>query len=277
MDKKQYNLVGGGFNNYHNWNKASSIHKQESKFIEWVDSGAEETFYVDEYIGLAFDDGTSKKKYAWLLESKDIKPQVIDDVKSNYLHYVRVFDYIFTHNQELLQLHRKFKFAPLYGTWITESQLYEKTKLVSMICSNKLMCNGHQYRLSWAQKLQGKVDFYGRGFDEIQSKEEGLKDYMFSVAIENASYESYFTEKIQDCFSTGTIPIYYGSPDIGKFFNPDGIISLTEDFDISSLTPDLYYAKIDAVKENLEIVKNFLINEDYIYKTYLGGNNGDKL
>jgi hypothetical protein len=277
MDKKQYNLVGGGFNNYHNWNKASSIHKQESKFIEWVDSGAEETFYVDEYIGLAFDDGTSKKKYAWLLESKDIKPQVIDDVKSNYLHYVRVFDYIFTHNQELLQLHRKFKFAPLYGTWITESQLYEKTKLVSMICSNKLMCNGHQYRLSWAQKLQGKVDFYGRGFDEIQSKEEGLKDYMFSVAIENASYESYFTEKIQDCFATGTIPIYYGSPDIGKFFNPDGIISLTEDFDISSLTPDLYYAKIDAVKENLEIVKNFLINEDYIYKTYLGGNNGDKL
>lgn len=132
------------------------------------------------------------------------------------------------------------------------------------------MCNGHRHRLSWAQKFQGQVDFYGRGFNEIQSKEEGLKDYMFSVAIENASYESYFTEKIQDCFATGTIPIYYGSPDIGKFFNPDGIISLTEDFDISSLTPELYYVKLDAVKENLEIIKNFPINEDYIYKTYLG-------
>ena len=267
--KKQYNLIGGGFNNCDNGNKASSIHKQESKFIEWVDSGAEETFYVDRYVGLAFDDDTSKKKYAWLLESANICSDVIEDVKRNYLHYTRVYDAIFTHHQDLINLHSKFKFAPLYGSWIVEPKLCDKTKLVSMICSNKMMCDGHQYRLSWAQKLQGKIDFYGRGFNEIQSKEEGLKDYMFSVAIENASYKSYFTEKIQDCFSTGTIPIYYGSPDIGKFFNPNGIISLTEDFDISQLTPDLYYDKLDAVKENLEIVKDFLINEDYIYKTYL--------
>jgi hypothetical protein len=131
------------------------------------------------------------------------------------------------------------------------------------------MCNGHQNRLNWAQKLQGQVDFYGRGFNEIQSKEEGLADYMFSVAIENASYGTYFTEKIQDCFATGTIPIYYGSPDIGKFFNPKGIIFLTEDFDVSSLTLELYYDKLEAVKDNLERVQNYPINEDYIYKTYL--------
>jgi hypothetical protein len=256
--KKKYNLVGGGFNNYDNNNKASSIHRQESKFIKWVDSGAEETFYIDRYISLAFDDTHSKRKYAWLLESANICPDVIEDVKRNYLYYVRVYDAIFTHHKDLLKLHSKFKFAPLYGSWIAEPKLYDKTKLVSMICSNKVMCEGHQYRLAWAQK-----------FNEIESKEEGLVDYMFSVAIENASYESYFTEKIQDCFATGTIPIYYGSPDIGKFFNPKGIIILTDDFDLSQLTEELYYDKLDAVKENLEIVENFLINEDYIYKTYL--------
>lgn len=268
-EKKQYNLVGGGFNNYDNGNKASSIHKQESKFIEWVDHGAKETFYVDRHISLAFDDDYSAKKYAWLLESANICPDVQEDIKRNCFYYVRIFDAIFTHNQELLKLHPKFKFAPLYGSWIQEPKLYEKSKLVSMICSNKLMCSGHQYRLSWAQKLQGQVDFYGRGFNEIQSKEEGLADYMFSVAIENASYETYFTEKIQDCFATGTIPIYYGSPDIGKFFNPDGIIFLNDDFNTSSLTAELYYDKLEAVKDNLERVKNYPINEDYIYKTYL--------
>lgn len=267
--KKQYNLVGGGFNNYNNGNKASSIHKQESKFIEWVDTGADETFYVDHAIGLAFDDEDSLKKYAWLLESANIYPEIIEDVRSNYLHYIRVYDAIFTHNQELLSLHKKFKFAPLQGSWITEPKLYEKSKLVSMICSNKSMCFGHEYRLSWAQKLHDKVDFYGRGFNEIQTKEDGLKDYMFSVAIENASYETYFTEKIQDCFATGTIPIYYGSPDIDKFFNRDGIIFLNDDFDVSQLTPELYYDKLEAVKDNLERIKSFPINEDYIYKTYL--------
>jgi hypothetical protein len=267
--KKQYNLVGSGFNNYNNGNKASSIHGQESKYIEWVDGGAEETFYVDHSISLSFDDENSLKKYGWLLESKNICPDVVEDIKRNYMHYVRVFDAIFTHNQELLSLHKKFKFAPLYGSWIVEPYLYEKNKLVSMICSNKQMCEGHSYRLQWAQKLHDKVDFYGRGYNEIQTKEEGLADYMFSVAIENASYETYFTEKIQDCFATGTIPVYYGSPDIGKFFNQDGIIFLNDDFDVSQLTPELYYGKLDAVKENLEVVKNFPINEDYIYKTYL--------
>jgi len=267
--KKQYNLVGGGFNNYDNMNKASSIHKQESKYIEWVNCGANETFYVDRSIGLAFDDDNSLKKYGWLLESKNICPDVNEDVKRNYLHYVRTFDAIFTHNQELLSLHKKFKFAPLYGSWITEPQLYEKTKLVSMICSNKQMCDGHSHRLQWAQKLHDKVDFYGRGFNEIQTKEDGLKDYMFSVAIENASYETYFTEKIQDCFATGTIPIYYGFPDIGKFFNRDGVIFLNDDFDVSQLTSELYYDKLEAVKDNLERIKSFPINEDYIYKTYL--------
>jgi hypothetical protein len=267
--KKKYNLVGGGFNNYNNGNKASSIYKQESKFIEWVDDGAEETFYVDHAIGLAFDDEYSAKKYAWLLESANIYPEIIEDVNRNYLHYVRVYDAIFTHNQALVNLHPKFKFAPLQGSWITEPKLYEKSKLVSMICSNKVMCTGHEYRLSWAQKLHEKVDFYGRGFNEIQNKEEGLMDYMFSVAIENASYATYFTEKIQDCFATGTIPVYYGAPDIGKFFNPKGIITLNDDFDIGLLTPEMYYDRLDAVKENLEIVKSFVINEDYIYKIYL--------
>lgn len=274
--KKQYNLVGGGFNNYDNGNKACSIHKQESKFIKWVDSGAEETFYVDRCVGLGFDDTHSKKKYAWLLESANICPDVVEDIKSNYLHYVRTYDAIFTHNQELLELHRKFKFSPLYGSWIVEPKLHNKSKLISMICSDKVMCQGHQYRLSWAQRLRGKVDFYGRGFNEIQSKEEGLVDYMFSVAIENASYASYFTEKIQDCFATGTIPIYYGSPDIENFFNPNGVISLTDDFDPSQLTEELYYDKLDAVKENLEIVKSFYVNEDYIYKIHLE-NNDNKL
>ena len=82
IQKKKYNLIGGGFNHYQNGNKASSIFKQESKFIEWVNSGAEETFYVDQYINLAFDDDVSTKKYAWLLESKSICPEIIEDINN---------------------------------------------------------------------------------------------------------------------------------------------------------------------------------------------------
>ena len=59
--------------------------------------------------------------------------------------------------------------------------------------------------------FEDHVDFYGRGFEtEIVRKEEGLCDYMFSIAIENASYETYF-EKLLDCFATGTFCLLWCS------------------------------------------------------------------
>ena len=98
-----------------------------------------------------------------------------------------------------------------------------------MIASNKNMCEGHRLRLEWVDRIGDQLDLYGRGFKEIADKEEGLCDYMFSVAIENGQYETYFTEKLLDCFATGTIPVYLGAPDIGEHFNKDGIIDLTEE------------------------------------------------
>ena len=55
----------------------------------------------------------------------------------------------------------------------------------------------------------------GRGDMELKEKEDGLCDYMFSVAIENSN--QYFSEKLLDCFLTGTIPIYYATPSDDKW------------------------------------------------------------
>ena len=113
-------------------------------------------------------------------------------------------------------------------------ELYPKTKLLSMISSNKNWTDGHNLRVNMMRYLMDKADVFGNQVRPIATKEDGLRDYMFSVAIENSSYETYFTEKIIDCFATGTIPIYWGAPDIGDHFNSDGIISLEdiEDIDI---------------------------------------------
>jgi hypothetical protein len=134
-----------------------------------------------------------------------------------------------------------------------------------MIASNKLMCEGHRKRLEWVDRLKDQVDFFGRGFNEISIKEEGLCDYMFSIAIENAEYETYFTEKLLDCFATGTIPVYLGAPNIGDYFNKDGIINLSEQFDVSD---EIYYNKMDAIKDNLERVKKMEVLEDFIWENY---------
>ena len=83
-----------------------------------------------------------------------------------------------------------------------------------MVTSNKVWTAQQKYRVDFAEKNKDIIDIYGRGFKEIEEKEEGLQDYMFSICIENITYDSYFTEKILDCFATGTIPVYKGSKKI---------------------------------------------------------------
>jgi hypothetical protein len=267
MTKIEFNLVGDSFTHLTGGNKGYSVAGKESKYIQWVkDSSLSKTFYVDNWINLAFSDGIEGKKYGWLLESKCVNPQIVDEVKNDHLKYFEVFEFIFTHNKELLKLDDRFKWCPANGYWIKDAKLYPKSKMISFITSNKNFTSGHKVRLDWAQRLGDQVDLFGRGFNEIKTKEEGLCDYMFSVVIENGFYESYYTEKILDCFATGTIPVYLGTPDIGDYFNKNGIIDLTDEFDVSD---EIYYNKIDSIKENLEKVKEMEILEDFIYKNYL--------
>lgn len=266
--RTRFNLVGDTFTHLTNGNKGYSVHGKESKYIKWVKDHplAEGTFYIDNTINDGIGDGRKGLKYLWLLESKHIKPGLVESIIDNKQLVEDTYETIFTHDQRLLALGDKYKWVPAQGFWIKEPKIYEKTKMISMIASNKRMCEGHVKRLGWIERIGDQLDLYGRGFNEIADKEEGLCDYMFSVAIENGEYETYFTEKLLDCFATGTIPVYLGAPDIGDHFNKDGIIDLTEEFEVSE---EIYYSKMDAIKENLEKAKEIEVLEDFIYRRYL--------
>ena len=244
-----------------------------SKYVQWTyDGSGEANIYVSQQALGAINDTSGKPTYIWLLESKQIIPQYYQWVIDNYDFVASRVDGIFSCDKELCETYPKIQYAVTNAApWVQDRKVHEKTKLVSMIASNKQMCEGHMKRLQFVEKFKDKLDFYGRGFNEIDCKEDGLRDYMFSVGIENAVYDCYFTEKLTDCFACVTIPIFYGSRGVTKYFNEDGIIFLDDEFDLSSLTPDLYYSKMDAVKDNLERAIEFPIAEDYLYQTYFNG------
>jgi len=202
--KNKFNLKSDTFTHLTGGNKGYSVHGKESKNIEWVkDDSLEHTFYVDDTIPYAFSDNVQGKKYAWLLESKYIKPGIVQQVTNYPERFLDTFDAIFTHNQELLKIDPKFKWCPAQGFWIKEPKVYEKSKMISMISSDKALTDGQRVRLQWVEMIGDQIDLYGRGFNEIANKEEGLCDYMFSVVVENGFYESYFTEKILDSRTKG--------------------------------------------------------------------------
>ena len=248
----------------------SSSALNATKHVQWVyDGSGEVNIYVSQRALDALNDTSGKPTYIWLLESKQIIPQYYQWIIDNYEFVTSRVDGIFSCDKELCAKYPKISYSLINAVpWVQDRKVHEKTKLVSMIASNKRMCEGHMKRLSFVDKFRDKLDFYGRGFNEISCKEDGLRDYMFSVGIENAVYDTYFTEKLTDCFACGTIPIFYGCKGVTEYFNEDGIIFLDDDFDLSMLTKDLYYSKMDVIKDNFERSINFPVAEDYLYLNY---------
>ena len=248
----------------------STSYNNISKFTEWVyDGSGEISFYVNQRSLDIFSDISDKPKYIWLLESKQIIQNIYDWILTNYDFVSSRVDGIFSCDKELCEKYPKFMYATINASpWVLDRQIFKKTKLVSMISSNKAIVPGHRKRLEFVNKFKEKVDLYGRGFNDISIKEDGLRDYMFSIAVENAVYDTYFTEKLTDCFATGTIPVFYGCKGVTEYFNEDGIIFLDDNFDISSLTEELYYSKMNVIKENYQRALDFSVAEDYIYTTY---------
>ena len=51
------------------------------------------------------------------------------------------------------------------------------------------------------------------------------KGYKFSMAMENAAYRGYTTEKIISSLQAHTVPIYWGDPDVARYINPKAFIN----------------------------------------------------
>ena len=267
-DKCKINLIGGGFQHAY----GSTLWKVP-KYVEWCYESADNpiSVYVDNGIQRILNDkNDGKLKFGWILESNFISSGAVEYTKRNVEQLRDVCTGIFTHHEELIRLDPTyFLWCPAYGTYIDDIRCYPKTKMISMISSSKSSTELHKLRCKILGKLAGIVDCYGRDTNPIDKKEEGLCDYMYSIAIENDSYGTYFTEKLLDCFATGTIPIYLGAPDIGNHFNSDGILPLTNDFDPSLYTRELYYERMPAILDNLERTKPLDILDDWVYNEYI--------
>jgi len=223
------------------------------------------TIFTDEQM---FSDNAltvkSKYKIGWCQESPGVKPFVYE-----YINKIEDrFDFIMTFSENLLQRNPdKYKLALIGNSWLkkNEWQVYPKTLPISIIASNKNFAPGHKLRHDIIKNLKG-VDLWGSGYKKFNSKLEPLKDYMFTIAIMNFRLENYWTEVLTDCFATGTIPIFWGTPNIEKYFNKNGIITFNtiEELANIKLSKNDYYSRIDAIKDNFERAKKFISTDDLL-------------
>jgi len=240
------------------------------KDIEWIEKQMEFdgiTVFTDSHlIDPIVDDVKSKIKIAWLIEPPAIHPWTYDKI----VEIEDKFDYILTFQSDLLARGPKYIKYIMGQSRVPDNitNFYEKSKHISMISSGKTISEGHRYRGEIVRKLHPTFNFdlWGYAFRPFKEKTEPLIDYQFNIAVMNSKLDNYFTEILVDCFRLGTIPIFWGCPNIGEYFDLRGMETFDTIEDLSNVLTNLrpYKEYIKGAKENFFLCREYLNTDDYI-------------
>lgn len=124
--------------------------------------------------------------------------------------------------------------------------LVKKTGFCSFVVSN---AQADPIRDEFFERLcaYAKVDSGGYYKNNIGSK-DGVKDKLafasdrkFSITFENSQVDGYVTEKILEGFAAHTVPIYWGCPEVKKYFNPEAFIYIERPEDVDAAIERIKY------------------------------------
>ena len=178
--------------------------------------------------------------------------------------YDKVFDFILTHNQDIVDAYDNAKLFTFNSIWATNKE-YIKDFSISTIVGNITWTKHHLMRQElWF--MQDKIPnrkFYASSFGQpnelmgnkiIGENKDELFNSQFHIAIENGIKANWFSEKVLDCFISKTVPVYCGCPNIGEYFNEKGIIkfnNIKECIKVcSEITENTYQEMLPYVEEN---------------------------
>ncbi len=281
---KIYNAEGHPLETYFIKNRHSrhAPFGHEGKYFFWdrYNYGLDTHFYGPEAMTGTL--GKPAVKYGMLTESRTIVPKDYEVFHRNR-GLEKDFRYIFTYDDRILNEIENARFYPVAaGIWnseMREGRYREKDRDLSILSSDKVMCELHRFRLELARlcKREGLADTFGRfdGGGYVEKVDETLNRYRFSMIIENDVSDYYFSERLTSCFAAQTVPVYLGARRIGDFFNTDGMILLgSADLEeagslIAECTRERYEAMLPAVLDNYERVKEYVNMQDYLYEHYL--------
>lgn len=243
-------------------------------FKEGVDENI--TAYID-YEMLQAINHQTKTKVAILVEPRTVQQNLYDWIEKNY----SMFDMVMSHDKALCSVVANAKYYPVWPIIKIKEQnrkVYQKTKNVSAIFSKRRMTEGHRLRHMVAKLFGKRIDLYGTGYNPIDDKVLGTADYRYQVVIENIK-EGYVSEKANDCFACGTVPIYWGSENsnIVDFYDKRGIIFFKNLNELKHVFTNIiseedYKKRKKFIEINFDKTKNLSLDKiyyDYGLKTFL--------
>lgn len=126
-----------------------------------------------------------------------------------------------------------------------KTMTFNKTKLLSSICSSKYFDPGHKKRIDFIKFVESKnddvvkIDIYNtdnqhhfkgyKGPHPPNNKDIGIVPYKYYFMAENNIEKNFITEKIWESIITETLCFYWGCPNISEYIDPRAYIWLDLD------------------------------------------------
>ena len=133
-----------------------------------------------------------------------------------------------------------YVFSPSYNAMIERTLAKEGEllgrKFCSFVVSNAEFADPMRQKFLERLSAYKRVDSGGKFMNNVggvvKDKQAFCRGYKFNIAFENSSQQGYVTEKIVDAYAAQTVPIYYGSPTIGRDFNVQSMVWVRDESDI---------------------------------------------
>ena len=118
-----------------------------------------------------------------------------------------------------------------------------------------------------------EFDLFGRGFQPIENKFNGINPYKYTIAAENYIDKDYFTEKIIDAFLSLSMPIYYGCPNITDYFPKESMIRVdlnNREESLEKIKEAVATKLWDKNKEAIVYAKELILNKYQLFPMLAG-------
>lgn len=137
---------------------------------------------------------------------------------------------------------RLFGWRNNYSPDLNMEKLLDR-KFCNFVYSNNWCADPFREKIFNALSKYKRVDaggaFLNNMGEKVKDKYLFLKEYKFTLAIENSSQPGYVTEKISDPFRAQSLPIYWGSPSISSNIRSNSFVNLMDFSTIEEMVEEI--------------------------------------
>ncbi len=223
--------------------------KYFKRIYSWSDSSSLEPF-VGEPLRC--------EPFCWTQSFDDVHQEIWRNTKRKFLVMINAnklprlyHQELYTERMRAVEFFSRTDEVDLYGKgWDEPSIRVGRTRVPYTIKRIQRELQKKWHRLRPNPLLRAAQKAY-RGV--ANSKAETLGQYKFALCFENSILKGWITEKIFDCFFAGTVPIYWGAPDIENYIPINCFIDMRRFSGYAELRD---YLKSLSEKEILEYKEN---------------------